>query len=188
MSHHHMPRLFLKQKYTMTVNRFEVRSANPDGTMGQVLAIAQQKRFALKELITFYSDETRSRPVFSFGARQVFDLNAGYDVFDEHQQPIAFFKKDFGASIWRSTFQVQGPGYEGRGQERSQAVALIRRFSDIPFLPIHFDFLDTNAAPLLSIQRQGSVRDKYTVDVPDNRVDFRVAAALGVAMDVLLQR
>jgi hypothetical protein len=32
------------------------------------------------------------------------------------------------------------------------------------------------------------VRDKYTVNVPDQRVDFRVAAAVAVAMDALMAR
>ena len=70
------------------------------------------------------------------------DLNAGYDIFDEAGQQLGFFSKDFGASLLRSTFHVEGPGYAGTGQERSQAVALVRRFTDIPFLPIHFDFVD----------------------------------------------
>lgn len=183
-----LPRFFLKQKLAMTVNRFEVRGAAPDGSMGELIAVAQQKRMALKEKITFYSDESRSRAVFSFGARSIMDLRGAYDVLDEANQPIGYFKKDFGASLLRTTYHVEGPGYAGRGQERSQLVAILRRFSDLPFLPIHFDYTDTQGAPLLSIQRQGSVRDKYTVDVHDPRVDFRVAASLAVAMDVLLER
>jgi hypothetical protein len=38
------------------------------------------------------------------------------------------------------------------------------------------------------VERQGSVRDKYTVHVPDQRVDFRVAAAVAVAMHALMGR
>ena len=67
-------------------------------------------------------------------------------------------------------------------------MALIRRFMDIPFLPIHFDFVDTAGHPLLGVERQGSVRDLYTVHVPDQRVDFRVAAAIAVGLDTLMQR
>ena len=67
-------------------------------------------------------------------------------------------------------------------------IALIRRFSDIPFLPIHFDFTSAEGQPLMSVERQMSVRDKYTVHVPDQRVDFRVAAAVAVALDALMAR
>ena len=79
---------------------------------------------AFKEEVTFYADQTKTQKVFSFKARKVMDLNAGYDVFDEAHQPIGFFRKDFGASLLRSTFHIEGPGYTGTGQERSQLVAL----------------------------------------------------------------
>jgi hypothetical protein len=126
--------------------------------------------------------------VFAFKARRVMDLNAGYDITDEHGQPLGYFKKDFGASLLRTTFHVEGPGFAGTGQERSMLVAVVRRFTDIPFLPIHFDFVGSDGASLLSVERQGSVRDKYTVRVPDERVDFRVAAAVAVGLDALMSR
>jgi hypothetical protein len=184
----YLPAFYVKQRFAMMTNRYELYAANPDGSFGQLMGLAEQKKMALKEQVTFYSDETRVRPVFAFKARRVMDLNAGYDITDEQGQQIGFFRKDFGASLLRSTFHVEGPGFAGTGQERSMLVALVRRFSDIPFLPIHFDFLDTEGRPLLSVERQGSVRDKYTVHVPDQRVDFRVAASVAVALDALMQR
>lgn len=185
----HVPRFFVKQKITMMVNRYEVVAANPDGSLGQVIAVAQQKRMAFKEQVTFFADESRTRPVFAFKARRKLDLNAGYDITDEAGRPLGFFKKEFGASLLRSTFLVEGPGYAGRGQERNQAVALVRRFTDVPFLRFHFDFTDAQTGQLLfSSDRQASLRDKYTVEVPDPRVDFRVAAAVAVGLDALMGR
>ncbi|MDQ4051426.1 MAG: hypothetical protein M3237_01845 [Actinomycetota bacterium] len=184
----YVPTFFLKQKFAMTTNRYELYPANPDGSFGQLMGFAEQKRMAFKEQVTFYSDTSKTRPVFSFKARAVMELNAGYDIFDEAGNQIGFFRKEFGASLMRSTFHLEGPGYAGRGQERSQAVALIRRFTDIPFLPIHFDFATPEGEPLLGVERQGSVRDRYTVHVPDPRVDFRVAAAVAVGLDALMQR
>lgn len=184
----YLPTFFVKQKFAMTTNRYELYAANPDGSFGQMMGLAEQKRMAFKEEVTFYSDSTKTRPVFSFKARKRIDLNAGYDIFDEARQQIGFFRKDFGKSIMRSTFHVEGPGYAGTGQERSQAVAIIRRFTDIPFLPIHFDFVTPEGQPLLGVERQGSVRDKYTVHVPEQKIDFRVAAAVAVGLDALMQR
>ena len=184
----HLPMFYLRQRFAMTTNRYELVAANADGSFGQSLGVAQQKRMALKEEVTFYSDESKTRPVFSFKARKAIDLNAGYDIFDEGRQQIGFFRKDFGKSLLRSTFHVEGAGYVGTGQERSQGVALVRRFTDIPFLPIHFDFVTPEGQALLGVERQGSVRDRYTVHVPDPRVDFRVAAAIAVALDALMQR
>ncbi len=184
----HLPTFYVGQKLALTTNRYELYAANPDGSFGQMYGLAEQKRLAFKEQVTFYSDASKSRAVFAFKARRRFDVNAGYDITDEAGQQIGFFRKDFGASLLRSTFHLEGPGYHGTGQERSQAVALIRRFTDIPFLPIHFDFVGSDGQPLLSVERQASVRDKYTVHVPDQRVDFRVAAALAVGLDALMQR
>ncbi|MCT1458186.1 hypothetical protein M3G03_01275 [Aestuariimicrobium sp. p3-SID1156] len=188
MQLHYIPQFFVKQKIALTVNRFEVLAANPDGTLGNLICFAEQKRLAFREHVIFYADASRTRPVFSFKARNVMDLNGRYDIFDENMQPLAYFNKDFAASFFRSTFHVEGPGYAGTGQERNQIVALLRRFSETYFLPIHFDYMDVNGSPLVSIERQWALRDKYTVNVPDQRVDFRVAAALAVGMDVLMQR
>jgi hypothetical protein len=184
----HVPAFFLKQRLSLTANRFEIFAANPDGSFGSLLGFAQQKRLAFKEEVTFYSDETRARPVFSFKARRAIDLGSGYDVLDERRQPIGFFRKDFGQSLLRSTFHVDAAGVAGTGQERSQAIALLRRFTDVPFLPVHFDFVGTEGRPLMAVERQMAVRDKYTVTVPDERLDFRVAAAVAVGLDVLMAR
>ena len=184
----HVPLFVLRQKFAMTTNRYELLSAGADGQAGQSLGFAEQKRLAFKEEVTFYTDQTRTQKVLSFKARKVMDLNAGYDVFDEAHQPLGFFRKDFGASLLRSTFHLEGPGYAGTGRERSQLVAIIRRITEIPFLPIHFDYVTAEGQPLLSVERQGTVRDRYTVRVPDPRVDFRVAAAVAVAMDAMMGR
>ena len=184
----YVPTFYLKQKFAMTTNRYELYAANPDASFGNLLGVAQQKRMAFKEEVTFYTDETKTRPVFSFKARKAIDLNAGYDIFDDQHQQLGFFRKDFGKSLMRSTFHLEGPGYQAVGQERSQAVALVRRFTDIPFLPIHFDFVTPEGQPILGVERQGTVRDKYTVHVPHPEVDFRVAAAIAVGLDALMQR
>ena len=183
----HLPAFLMTQKLTLMVNRYELRHPGPDGGPGELIAVAQQKRMALKEHVTFYADEERTRPVFSFKARQALDLGAGYDVFDERGEAIGYFKKDFGKSLLRSTFHLSGPhGLEATGQERNQAVALLRRFADLP-LTFHFDFLQ-DGRPVMSVDRQFSLRDRYTVQVPDPRLDFRLAAAMTVALDALMSR
>ena len=184
----YLPTFYVRQKLAMMTNRYEVVAANPDGSNGQMMGLAEQKKMALKERVTFFADASRTRPVFAFQARKVMDFSSGYDITDEAGQQIGFFRKDFAASLLRSTFHVEGPGYTGTGQERSQAVGLVRRFVDLPFLPIHFDFVDADGRPLMSVERQATVRDRYTVRVPDQRVDFRVAAAVAVAMDALMSR
>jgi len=184
----YLPHFVVKQKLTMMVNRYEVSESDETGNPTRLMALAEQKRMAFKEQVTFFSDPSKARPVFGFKARKKLDLNAGYDITDEAGAQIGFFKKDFGASLLRSTFHVEGPGYTGTGQERNQLVGLLRRFTDVDFLPIHFDFLDPAGQPLLSVERKMSIGDRYRVTVPDPRVDFRVAAAIAVGLDALMSR
>jgi uncharacterized protein YxjI len=184
----YVPRLFVKQRITPMVNRYEIRVANPDGSEGAVIAMAQQKRLAFKEQVTFFADEGRTQPVFSFRARQRVDLGATYDVLDAAGTPIGSFRKDFKASLLRSSFHFSGPGFEAYGQERNRAIAIIRRFVELPF-SFHFDFADKQTGQVvMSSERQFSLRDRYTVDIPDPRIDFRLAAAMAVALDALLRR
>jgi uncharacterized protein YxjI len=179
---------FIKQKITMMVNRYEIRGANPDGTEGRVIAVAQQKRLAFKEQVTFYADEARTQPVFSFKARQAMDLAAVYDVFDGDGQPLGTFQKDFAASLLRSSFHLTGPGIDAYGRERNQVVAILRRFIELPFT-FHFDFADKQTgAVVMTSERQFSLRDRYSVTVNDPRIDFRLAAAMAVGLDALLAR
>ncbi|WP_024286133.1 hypothetical protein [Cellulomonas sp. KRMCY2] len=181
-------RFAVKQRLTMMVNRYEIRALGPNGEEGPVLAMAQQKRMAFKEQVTFYADEARQVPVFSFKARKVMDLAATYDVTDATGTPIGSFRKDFAKSLLRSTWHLDAAGVSAVGQERSLVVAIFRRLSDAIPLPFHFDFVDPNGQPVMSSERQWSLRDRYVVTVPGGRLDGRVAAAMAVALDALQSR
>jgi uncharacterized protein YxjI len=184
----HLPHFVVKQKLTMMVNRYEISESDASGNPTRLMALAEQKRMAFKEQVTFYADAGKSRPVFGFKARKKIDLNAGYDITDEGGAQIGFFRKDFGASLLRSTFHIEGPGYSGTGRERNQVVGLLRRFTELDFIPIHFDFVDAGGNALFSVERKMSFGDRYRVSVPDERVDFRVAAAVAVGLDALMAR
>jgi uncharacterized protein YxjI len=192
-----VPAFFVKQRITLMVNRYEVLAANPDGTEGQLLALAEQKRMKLKEEVVFYADEAKSRRVFSFKARQRLDVSAEHDVLDEYGNPLGMFSKQFGASLLRSTWNLSAPGVDAVGRERRPVIAILRRVWDlipyvgdvwVPFV-FHFDFVDTRTgAAVLVSERQKTIRDRYSVTVPDPRLDFRVAASMAVALDALQSR
>ena len=192
-----VPTFFVKQRITLMVNRYEIRAANPDGTEGVLMAFAEQKRMKLKEEINFFTDESKTRRVFSFKARQRLDVHAEHDVFDEGGRPLGYFSKQFGASLLRSTWNLSAPGFNAVGTERSPFVAILRRIwgllpyvGDIwvPFV-FHFDFVDAaTGQPVMTSERIWAVRDRYQVTVPDPRLDFRVAAAMAVALDALQSR
>lgn len=175
-------RFFVRQKITLTVNRYEVLAANPDGSEGALLGFAQQKRMAFKEQVTFYSDDSKSRAVFSFKARQGLDVRAEHDVLDEHGQPLAYFRKDFAASLLRSTWHLARPGHR-RGWAGAAAghrhpapgVGLHpaqRRHLGAVRLPFRLHRQGHRRAVMTS-ERQKTVRDRYTIKVHDPRLDCR---------------
>ncbi|WP_448625269.1 hypothetical protein [Geodermatophilus sp. URMC 64] len=192
-----VPNFLISQRITVMVNRYEIRAANPDGSEGQLLAFAEQKRMKLKEQVDFYADEAKTRRVFSFKARQVLDVHAEHDVYDENGVVLGSFSKQFGASLLRSTWNLSVPGLQAVGRERRPAIAILRRIWDfIPYLGdiwvpfvFHFDFVDTATGRVVLVsERRKAIRDRYTVTVPDPRLDFRVAAAMAVALDALQSR
>ena len=192
-----VPAFFIRQRITMMVNRYEIRAANPDGSEGHLLAFAEQKRMKLKEEVVFFADESKSRPVFSFKARQRLDVHAEHDVYDEQGRVLGTFSKQFGASLLRSTWTLSVPAFNAVGRERRPVIAILRRIWDfipyigdvwVPFV-FHFDFVDDVSGQVVLVsERQKAVRDRYTVTVPDPRLDFRVAASMAVALDALQSR
>lgn len=156
----HLPVFLVKQKLAVTANRYEILAVDPDGGLGHSLALAQQKRTAFKEEVTFYADESRSQPVFSFKARKKLDLGSGYDIYDDQHRQIGFFRKDFGASLMRSTFHLESAGVQATGQERSKGAAIARRLVNVPFLPVHFDFVTPSGGTVLQVERQSSAEPR----------------------------
>jgi uncharacterized protein YxjI len=57
----------------------------------------------------------------------------------------------------------------------------------VPFI-FHFDFYDTQGQLVMTSERKAQIRDSYRVTVPDERLDFRVAASMAVALDALQSR
>jgi len=193
----HIPAFLVKQHITIMVNRYEILTANPDGSEGPLLAFAQQKRMSFKEVVNFYADTAKTTPLFSFKARHGLDVRAEHDVFDAEGNAIGWFKKDFGASLLRSTWHMTYDGVQVTGQERRPIIAILRRIWDfIPFLGevwvpfvFHFDFIDrATGQPVMISERKKTIRDRYVVTVPDPRLDFRVAASMAVALDALQSR
>ncbi|MFI6758368.1 hypothetical protein ACIBF5_04380 [Micromonospora sp. NPDC050417] len=182
-------RFYVRQRLRMMVNQYEVRAIAPDGTEGALLAFAQQKRMAFKEQVTLYTDDTKQQPVLGFKARQAIDLGATYDVTDATGNGIGLFRKDFKASLLRSTWIVEQPGLgPARGQERSLPVALLRRFVDsLSWLPYHFDFL-IGDQPAFSVVKKWGLRDKYVIEVQNPQLDRRLVVAMAVGLDALQSR
>ncbi len=106
------------------------------------------------------------------------------------------------ATAWlRSVPLATSPSVAVSSQlERNHAVAIARRLWDLvpvigdlpsPFL-FHFDFTAPDGSIVLSSVRRRSLRDRYDVELPASangwRLDWRVGAAMAVALDALQSR
>jgi hypothetical protein len=193
-------RFVVRQQLTMTVNRYTIHPVDDAGNEGPPIAAAQQKRLAFKERVTFHADEERTQPVFGFKARSSMDFGTTYDVTDADGRQIGWFKKEFRKSLTRSTWRMGTPALEleSVGTERSGAVALIRRIwnlvlEDVPSpWRFHFDFRTPDGTIVMSSDRRRALRDVYDLELPatpsGTRVDWRLGAAMAVALDALQSR
>jgi uncharacterized protein YxjI len=180
--------LVVKQRITLMINRYEVWAADPAGTPTDMVGLVEQKRMAMREQVTIYTDESKTTVLGGFKARQILDLGATYDVTDGAGAAIGLFRKDFARSLLRSTWHVEQPGLPPTtGAERSLVVALLRRFSEIDFLPYHFDFV-TGGAPSFSVEKKWGLRDTYLVRIQNPQLDRRLVIAMAVALDALQGR
>jgi uncharacterized protein YxjI len=189
-------RFLIRQRVRLVVNQYEVHAEAPDGSEGELVAFAQQKRAALKEQVTVYSDDGKRHPLFAFKARKVLDLSSAYDVTEPGGAPIGVFRKDFKASLLASTWHLEQPGLAvTTGSERNKAVAILRRVWDfIPYVeslpfawPYHFDFT-ADGRESFSVEKRFGLRDRYVVDIKDPRLDRRLVIAQAVALDALQHR
>lgn len=190
------PRLLIRQRVRLMVNQYEVHMEGADGSEGELVAFAQQKRMAFKEEVTIYTDDSKQHALFSFKARKRLDLSSTYDVTDPQGQPIGTFRKDFKASLLSSTWHLEQPGLGvTTGSERSKAIAILRRVWDfIPYVdslpfawPYHFDFT-ANEQETFSVVKKFGLRDRYVVEIKDPRLDRRLVIAQAVALDALQHR
>jgi hypothetical protein len=190
-------RFTLRQQITLWVNRYTVHGHYVDGATAPVVAHAERKRMAVRKHVEFYTDEAHTRLLFSFTARRGLQHGGAYEVTDADDRPIGEFRKDYGRSLLRSTWNLSTrEGLTAVGQERSRGVAIARRFlhrtGGLDPLRYHFDFVTGDGQVMLTSERRPTLRDVYEVTIPvlaDGRqLDWRVGVAMAVALDSLQRR
>ncbi|MER6295196.1 MULTISPECIES: hypothetical protein [Streptomyces] len=188
-------RFTVTQRATLKTDRYLVTGTGPDGSEGRVLAYAEQRRFSLREHLTFHTDETKSQVAFTVRERTLLDPGEGFDVLDAEGRPIGAFHERFFTSLVRSTWVLEQPGApDAVGRERNRFVAVLRRAWDwlpldlVPFAwPYHFDF-ESDGKPVMTVDKKIGLRDRYLVEVTDPGLDLRLAVAQAVALDTFQGR
>lgn len=201
------PRLYIDQKITAFVNKYKIYGVDPaTGTKGGMIGLAQQKRIAFKEKVSFFADEQKSQLAFTFRAEKVFDVHGRYFVEDTNGALIGMFKKEFAESLVVSTWKVMSPDGTVLFEvaESNVALAILRRFAGwIPvvgdivelitlFFRYHFVFKDVTTGEIVGTYKKLTLfRDHYELAMTDEaaaKCDWRVLAATGVGLDALQSR
>ena len=200
------PRLIVEQKITAFANKYAIYVAEADGSKGRLLAFAQQKRLAFKEKVTFYADEQKTQPIFTFRAEKVMDIHGRYFVEDMSGVLVGMFKKDFTHSLVNSTWHILGADGAPRLTiaESNAALAFLRRYGGyLPvvgivfdlittFLRYHFNFVASATNQVVGhYQKTTLIRDHYRLEMTDEglaQADWRVIVAMTVALDALQSR
>ena len=192
-------RFVLRQKWTLVINRYFFSVA---GHEDEPFCFVEQKRFAFKEDIRFFTDESKTEELMRIKARHRFDPRATYDV-TVNGERIGQIQKVFGASLVRSTYRL----YDANGRENalvkegSLPVAILRRLLHVVplvedvanWLPIPYDFVFTRGEVVVGHNRRRRWRfiDVYDIDLsldPERTIDRRLVLALSVGMDALQAR
>jgi uncharacterized protein YxjI len=183
--------LELRQRFTPLQNRYDLVGIDAAGAETS-LGYAEQKRFSLKEKVTFWSGPDRAQVVFTIAARNIFEIAGTYDVATADGTVLATIQKDLVSSFTQSTYTVDVNGKRLVGRERGLLKALARRaveiLTDWPWIfPIHFDFTGADGMAM-QIERQMKLRDVYRITITDGSLDWRVAGALAVTVDAFMNR
>lgn len=171
----------VRQSVRMSVNRYEVHIAGPDGAEGGVVAVTEQKRADYKRGAMLYADESRRLPIVTFQA-----TGSAYAVTDADGAPLGEFRKASGKTVWF----VEQPGLPPvSGKETSPTVSTLRKFSgDLFWLPYEFAFTRAGGGEAFTVAKSWSVRDKFTITVADPHLDRRLVIAVAVALDAIANR
>lgn len=94
---------------------------------------AQAKRLKLKEEITLYGDEQRTKPIVGIKAQQVIDFSPTYDIKDPETGQIlgALKRKGLSSTFVQDSWEVLNPDGQTIGSimEDSSGLGLLRRIS-----------------------------------------------------------
>jgi hypothetical protein len=189
----------LQQKLTLLINRYDYFLYDND-VKGEQIAFVEQKRFAFRESITVWKNDSKVDVFFTVKAEKILDIHGKFLVTDPAGNLIGYCRKAFGASLIRSTWEI----YDSQdhllfiAKERSHAMAIFRRLaqfipylSDIaPFFPFNFILEKDGKVVGHHMRVWGRLADQYkqSLDSELSHVDRRLVLALGILLDALQDR
>jgi uncharacterized protein YxjI len=194
-------RFLIQQLFKPIGNEYRISIPAPGSSEeGEPVLFVKQKKLKIKEDIRFRASPDDDAHVFMIKSKTVFEFRGRHVVLSANDQVIGMLEKDFARSLIRSHWRVRDA--EGNelfeGQEKSLAIALIRRFAGfasewldaLQWLPFNFVLLKGEQEAGTYRRVLGKLRDRYVLELgpPLHDVDRRLVLALAVALDALQDR
>lgn len=196
-----MKKLFeVHQKITLLANEYKI--LKDSGTQQELAAYAKQKRLALREQFTLYSNEAQTTVLAASKARSVIDLGPTFDIFDSNQKSLAIFKKNFKKSLLVSSWSVYNPTEQKllfSVTEKNTVIAIARRLWEfipivseaIPF-PLKFHFSIKSGDEVVGeYMKITTIRDHYALLLNEKHIttlDERAWMVMAVLLDAMQSR
>ncbi|MGH9787380.1 MAG: hypothetical protein ACRD4U_01590 [Candidatus Acidiferrales bacterium] len=135
---------------------------------GALVAYVEQKAFKLKEDITIFGDEAKTRPLLKIKARAILDISATYDVSDANSgEKVGALRRKGLKSIVQDEWAVLdlSDTEVGTIKEDSTLMAMLRRFLS-NLIPQNFHVRIAN-------QDAGIIKQRFNPFVLTHDVDLR---------------
>lgn len=199
MDTQHLPQLdrfHVHQKEKATSLTYRV-FADADGKPGELVAFAQERKWAFKEKVTVYADEAKETEIARLGPRKVPELSHGRVVTAPDGKQLGVFGLRLSKSMAKTTWFIEQDGLPRiTARERDPKTAVFRRvwnlaqpdWLEVPFLfKYHFDLvLDDQVVG--AVEKRKNLDERYLARAEDDRLDRRLLIAFAVALDVLQYR
>jgi len=170
-------------------------------TNGNVIAYVKQKMFKLKEDISIYNDDTKTKINYTIKADRWLDFSAAYSLKDRNGTEIGKITRKGWASIWKAHYQIidqhEKEQYTIR-EENGWVKVFDSILGEIPFLGLLTGYLfnpsyivtDLNDKIIARLKKQPSMLGrKFEVEqLSQFDIDDEERIVLSLMMMILLER
>ncbi|ADV50176.1 hypothetical protein I2486_14230 [Cellulophaga sp. E16_2] len=168
---------------------------------GQTVAYVKQKMFKLKEAISIYEDESKSKVIFKINADKWIDFSTAYNFTDAEGKELGKIARKGWASIWKAKYELidqsQKLQYHIR-EENGWVKVFDSMLGEVPVLGMFTGYLfnpsyivtDLEGNKVARLKKEASFFGrKFEVSkLTDIDTDDEQRIVLGLMMMVLLER
>lgn len=183
-------------KVTTLSNDFTAKNAQ-----GQTIAYVKQKMFKLKEAVNVYSDESKTRVLFTIAANKWLDWSAAYSMVDANNNEIGKIARKGWRSMWKAEYNIIDQNQQQQYNVKEESA--LTRFLDnslgeIPILGFFtgyffnptYNVTNNNGVVVVKLKKMPSFLGKEfeLIKTADIDEDDKQRVMLGLMMMILLER